>query len=118
MDDDLFKSESDLEDFVASDINKLLPLNRPQWRVYVVLNYLRKNKTLIIIKLHHSIGDGGSCVCMNLCLSGKYESELLMPYRLSFFNKAIAFLSLPLYLPTMLRVLFTLRIDDNVIKTR
>jgi hypothetical protein len=41
-----------------------------------------------------------------------------MPYKLGVADKIIAFLSLPFYLPTMLKVLLTLRIDENSIKQR
>ena len=41
-----------------------------------------------------------------------------MPYKLSVVDKLFAFVSLPFYLPTMIKVLLTLKIDDNTIKQK
>lgn len=55
---------------------------------------------------------------MNLCLSGRFQKNLLMPYRLNLLNKIWAVMSMPLYFPVMFRVLFMLSNDENIIKQR
>ena len=68
---DGFETLQDIGDFMAKELSKKLPLNRPQWRVFAILDF--KGSTIIMIKEHHSLGDGASNICLNMSLSKSYH---------------------------------------------
>lgn len=55
------KNERELEKFVNEEINKPIPLDHPQWLIWVQEDYNEK-QSLIIYKQHHSMCDGISCM--------------------------------------------------------
>ena len=60
-------TRSQLETFVSEEISKVIPLNEPQWRVWIVPNYEGDvEKGIWIWKNHHSLADGISCMSMTL----------------------------------------------------
>lgn len=82
-------------------MNLHMSLDAPLWRAFVVLNYLKSNKTLILIKIHHAIGDGSSVLFMNMCLSGPYDKNQLIQYRLGIYQRLLAYMFIPLFIPHM-----------------
>ena len=118
LDDSFFQSEKDLEFFLSNTNNLLMPLDTPQWRAYVVLNYLNTNKTLILWRIHHSIADGSSALCMNMCLSGAYDKNQLMPYRIGKRQRLYAILTMVTYIPTLFRHMLSINQDRNKLKQR
>lgn len=110
-----------MEEFILKVSNPLIPLDTLQWRAYVVLNYKNTNKTLILNKIHHSIADGSSALCMNMCLSGSYDKNQLMQYRVGFRQRCLAMLTMLTYLqkkPSMTHHLLKIFRDQNVLKER
>jgi len=55
------KNERELEMFINEEINKPIPLDHPQWIIWVQEVY-DTDKCLLIYKQHHSMCDGISCM--------------------------------------------------------
>ena len=58
-----------------------MPLDEPQWRVWVQRKYLDEIKGICIWKAHHSLADGLSSMAMNLQIDEKYDIEKLLPFK-------------------------------------
>ena len=73
------KTQEDINKFVDSQVGSQMPLNKPQWQVWLVPNYDRtKNISLFIWKPHHSLCDGISFVALNLSMDNFYDTGKLV----------------------------------------
>jgi hypothetical protein len=69
-----------------------------------------------MIKEHHCLGDGASNICMNMCLSNNYDPRQLLPYKMSIFEKLMAYLFLPFYFPSIVKLLLFSGGNKNELK--
>ena len=109
------KTQKDIADFIASDINVQMPFDKPQWRMYFQENYL-ENRSVIIYKQHHSMCDGVSCISHHLSHSGSddFDPSKMMPIKnLSFFERLTIRLSFPFRAPFVLKKILSLKQDLN-----
>jgi len=51
---------------MSEEISKPMPLDRPQWQLWVQLKFRGDDNGIIIWKAHHSLADGLSSMAMNL----------------------------------------------------
>lgn len=63
--DGQIKTQEDVEKFISEHMASQMPLDRPQWKVWVQRKYLG-DKGIVIWKAHHSLCDGMSSMAFNL----------------------------------------------------
>lgn len=94
-------NERDIEKFVNEDINKEMPLHRPQWRMWYQDDYQGKY-SIVVYKQHHSLGDGVSCMNYHIGQGDTFDMEALMPIRkVSFIQRLLIRLSFIFYVPRL-----------------
>lgn len=79
-DENNIKCKDDIDNFVQDNLNNKMPLDGPLWRVYCQ-NYPLEDGTkqaILIFKMHHSIADGISCICMMLMCSNEYDRSFFV----------------------------------------
>ena len=97
------KTQEELEKFVSEELSKPLPLDKPQWRVWVQMKYRGDENGLVIWKSHHSLADGLSSMAMNLQFDQTYDLTKVIPFReTSFLERCMMRALVPLYLPIIL----------------
>jgi len=107
------KTQRDIEQLVEEDMNKLMPMDKPQWRMYFQENYL-EDKSLVIYKQHHSLSDGVSCISFHLAHGEGYDlSSLIAIKKVPFIQRMILRLSFPLYVPGIIIKQFLVKQDIN-----
>ena len=95
-------NERDIERIVNEDLNKEMPLDRPQWRMWYQESYQGKY-SVCIYKQHHSLGDGVSCMNYHIGQGDDFDMSALMPIRkISFIQRLLIRLSFILYLPRLM----------------
>ena len=97
------KGETELSAYMASLINIELPLGTPLWRAYFVEDF-SDTESCIVIKFHHSFGDGMAILITNCSLMDTFKPSVHLPKmkKFSWMEKLVIFLSLPVYLPYVL----------------
>ena len=75
------KTQEDLEDFISAQISKPMPLDRPQWTLYIQRKYLDDTKGIAVWKAHHSLADGMSSMALNLQMDKTYDITKLIPFK-------------------------------------
>ena len=113
--DGQLKTQEDLEKFVEEHISKPLPLDRPQWMVYVQRKYLDDDTMGIVIwKAHHSLADGVSSMAMNLQFDRTYDASKLIPFKpIGFCQRWMVRACVPFYIPIILWESYLRRKDRN-----
>ena len=74
-------SNKDLERFFSDNINVKLPLDGPLYRFYIQELYVTETgekRTIVMMKAHHSLGDGLSMTAMILGCSDEYDRSYFM----------------------------------------
>ena len=109
-----FKDQKEIEKFVNEEINKPIPLDRPQWHIWVQENYQDKH-TLLIYKQHHSMCDGISCINFHLGQGDNFDISALIPFprKITLLDRIMIRLTFPIFLPRIAWGLFTTRQDRN-----
>jgi len=95
------KSKEEAEEFIREEINKPIPHNTPQWRMYWQEEYDPAGKfSLIIWKQHHSLCDGASVMCFHLTHGVKYDTSCLIPFKgVGFLQRLFLRTTFPFYIP-------------------
>ena len=69
--------------------------------VWIQVNFL--DNGLVVWKSHHSLGDGMSCMAMNLQLADTYDTSKLLPFKeITFWQRCMIRAMTPFYLPIIL----------------
>lgn len=103
-----------MEDFLSENLAKPMPLDRPQWKVWVARKYEDDVKGILIWKAHHSLADGISSMGFNLQLDKSYDITKLLPFReISFFERWMVRLMGICYLPIIIWESYLRRRDRN-----
>lgn len=63
-----FKSEQDVAEFMAKQLEHDTPRDGPQWQLFLKENYL-DGKSLMVLRMQHVVTDGYGVVGIMQCLS-------------------------------------------------
>ena len=92
------KDYKDIDKFIEENINVELPLSEPQYRYFYKEHF--GNGSLLVWKQHHSFCDGASSMAFILASGDHYDPSAMIPIRkVSFMQKLMLKLSIPLLLP-------------------
>ena len=108
------KNERELESFVNQEINKPIPLDNPQWVIWIQEDYNEK-ESLIIYKQHHSMCDGISCMNYHIGQGDNFDQSALMPFprKITFIERFFIRLSVLYFLPKVFWKIVTVKQDIN-----
>lgn len=76
------EKEKIIKDFMEKEFAKHMELNKPLWRIFYCEKY-EEEKSLLIIKFHHVLGDGGSL----LTLLSSFSNENIIHKQYNDFEK-------------------------------
>lgn len=114
----VLKSYHEIDCYIRDNINKMLPLDGPQWRCYAMKfkDDYGKVYFIQIWKCHHSLMDGVSCMALAASSTKEYSREYFVKSKdATFLQEMLIKLSIIFYLPMlMMNTLFTVR-DRNCI---
>lgn len=90
-------SEKDIGDFLASEINKPIPHNTPQWRMWIYENY-SETESAIMLKEHHVMADGVGILEILLLMTDEFRPDALIDFRpTTWIKQLILYLISPLF---------------------
>ena len=91
-------NEKDLSNFLEKEINRVIPLNTPQYRMWIYENY-NENESVIIFKEHHVMADGIGILEIIMLITDEFKPEAMIDFRpTSWFNQLILYLISPVFL--------------------
>ena len=111
----MLKTKDDIDKFCQDNINIKLPNDGPLWRIYMQeIEQDSKPMAIIIWKSHHSFCDGVSVMSLQLSMSAEYDRSYFVPSsNLTFIQKMLLRISVPLSLPHIIKTNFLNRHDNN-----
>ena len=112
--DETIKTREDVEEFMSKKISETLPLDYPQWRLYIQGNKYLGDKGIGIWKSHHSFADGVSSMALDLQVVNNYDKKNLIPFKeITLWNRCLIRAMFPIYLPIILWESYLRRKDKN-----
>ena len=91
-------NEKDLSNFLETEINKVIPLDTPQYRMWIYENY-SDEESVIIFKEHHVMADGIGILEIIMLITDEFKPEAMIDFRpTSWFNQLILYLISPIYI--------------------
>lgn len=95
------KNKADIESFAGLQLSKAFPLDRPQWQVWIQMNY-EGEKALIVYKSHHSLCDGISGMGINMQCDEKFDPDkMIATGRIRFYQRVLFRIIAPLLMPVL-----------------
>ena len=91
-------SERDLGDFLAANVNIPLPLDQPQWRMWIYENY-SETESAIMFKEHHVMADGLGILEIILTICDEFKPEAIIDFRpTTWLKQLILYMISPLFI--------------------
>ena len=91
-------TEKDISDFLEKEINIPIPLDTPQYRIYIYENY-SENESVLFFKEHHVMADGIGILEIIMLITDEFKPEAMIDFRpTSWLNQLILYMISPLFI--------------------
>jgi NRPS condensation-like uncharacterized protein len=91
-------TEQDLANFLANTVNEPIPLDTPQFRMWIVENFT-ETESAVMFKEHHVMADGIGILEIILLIADEFNPDSMIDFRpTTWFNQMILYIISPLFI--------------------